>query len=198
VFALTQPSEAHIAEFLARAKQSSFSYADVGLTESNIAPRGFNNDHNRILLGSGASAFDRAVDAIRAWKMFAMPNAQLCWPSAPIEAGTTVVVMFHHFGFWSLNAARIVYTVTGADGIKEGDIERFGFAYGTLADHAECGEERFTVEWNHRDDSVFYDLFAFSHPRALLPRIAKPLARRLQRNFVRESQQAMLRAVLQP
>jgi uncharacterized protein (UPF0548 family) len=27
-------------------------------------------------------------------------------------------------------------------------MRRFGFAYGTLAQHAESGEERFTVEWN--------------------------------------------------
>ena len=65
--------------------------------------------------------------------MFAQPGAQLCWPSAPIEPAITVAVAFHHFGlFWSLNAARIVYTIA-----EEGDVNRLGFAYGTLADHDE-------------------------------------------------------------
>ena len=125
-----------------------------------------------------------------------MPNAQLCWPTAPIVAGTTVAIAFHHFGFWSINGARIVYTIEGADELE--DIQRFGFAYGTLHDHAECGEERFTVEWHHESDAVYYDLFAFSHPAHPLARMAKPLARRLQKNFVRESQQAMVSAASQP
>ena len=190
MFISTRPSDARIQEFLAAARLSTFSYVDVGLTQRSAAPSGFNCDHNRILLGSGAAAYQRAMGAVRDWQMFAMPNCQLCWPTAPIEAGVTVAIEFHHFGFWSLNAARIVYTLD-----EQGDVHRFGFAYGTLPDHAECGEERFLVEWHRRDDSVYYDLFAFSRPRHPLARLAKPLARRLQKHFVRESQQAMLRVV---
>ena len=193
MFLLTRPSDEKIERFLRHARQSSFSYTDIGLTRKGAGPAGFQVDHNRIQLGSGAQVFDRAVNAVRAWKMFAMPGAQLCWSSAPIEAGTTVAIAFHHYGFWSINAARIVYTIEAADEME--DIERFGFAYGTLQDHAESGEERFSVEWHHQNDAVYYDLFAFSRPREPLARLAKPLARRLQKNFVRESQQAMLRAV---
>ena len=35
---------------------------------------------------------------------------------------------------------------------------KFGFAYGTLPDHAATGEERFLIEWNQDDDSVWYDI----------------------------------------
>ena len=77
-------------------------------------------------------------------------------------------------GLWSLNACRIVYVTDeeGADG------RRFGFAYGTLADHMEAGEERFMVEWRREDGSVWYDLLAFSIPRHPLARLAAPLSRR--------------------
>jgi len=45
---------------------------------------------------------------------------------------------FHsHFGFWSLNAARIVYLIE-----EDGPCEKHGFAYGTLPEHGERGEER--------------------------------------------------------
>ena len=197
MFLLTHPSEARIARFLAAARAGSFSYSQVGLTKDGAAPPGFDRDHNRFRIGSGAQIYQRAIRAVRSWQMFAIPGAQLCWPTAPIEPGTSVAVAFHHYGvFWSLNAARIVYTIAQAPE-EDGDVHRFGFAYGTLADHAECGEERFLVEWNRADNSVYYDLFAFSHPRHPLARLAKPLARRMQRNFVRESQQAMLRAVSQ-
>ena len=74
-------------------------------------------------------------------------------------------------------------------------MRRTGFAYGTLPAHAEIGEERFAVEWQLADDSVWYDLYAFSRPGHLLARLGYPIARRLQRRFARESKQAMLDAV---
>ena len=40
--------------------------------------------------------------------------------------------------------------------------EKYGFSYGTLPDHAESGQESFQVEWNHFDNSVWYDLKRFA------------------------------------
>jgi len=74
-------------------------------------------------------------------------------------------------------------------------MERFGFAYGTLAEHAESGEERFTVEWNRDDDSVWYDILAFSRPRQMLARVGYPVSRSLQRKFAKDSKLAMLQSV---
>ena len=74
-------------------------------------------------------------------------------------------------------------------------MERFGFAYGTLPGHAERGEERFLVEWSHEDDSVFYDVLAFSRPNHLLAWLGYPFARILQRRFARDSKEAMKEAV---
>jgi uncharacterized protein (UPF0548 family) len=72
---------------------------------------------------------------------------------------------------------------------------RFGFAYGTLLDHAEQGEERFSVEWERESDSVFYDILAFSKPRQWQARIARPVSRMLQKRFARDSLLAMTRHV---
>ena len=71
-------------------------------------------------------------------QMFNIPWVHLYWPIAPIQVGTEVAVSVHHFGFHSLNACRIVYVVD-----EDGTIKRLGFAYGTLWEHAESGEERF-------------------------------------------------------
>jgi len=119
--------------------------------------------------------------------MFELGWVRLCWPDAPIAEGTTVAILVFHFGFWSLSAARIVYVLDEPPG------RRFGFAYGTLSEHAEKGEERFSVEWRG-DGSVWYELLAFSRPNHLLVRVARPLSRRLQRRFARDSLQAMLAA----
>ena len=72
----------------------------------------------------------------------------------------------------------IVYLVD-----EPGEVERFGFAYGTLPDHAERGEELFTVEWRHADDSVWYDLLSYSQPNHQLARLAGPIARQTQKRF---------------
>ncbi len=111
-------------------------------------------------------------------------------PDAPLEVGTTVGVLAWALGLWSLNACRIVYLME-----EQGEVERFGFAYGTLLDHIERGEERFSLEWHRRDNSVWYDILAFSRPNQLLSRLAYPYVRRLQKRFAWDSRQAMARAV---
>jgi uncharacterized protein (UPF0548 family) len=109
---------------------------------------------------------------------------------APVEVGANVAVVVSHFGFWSVNACRIVYLLE-----ERGALRRCGFAYGTLPEHGETGEERFSVEWDARDGSVWYDIYAFSRPRQLLARLGYPLSRMLQRRFARDSKAAMVRAV---
>jgi uncharacterized protein (UPF0548 family) len=189
VFNLTAPSEDKIRRFISEQKDSGFSYPEVGASATS-PPVGYNVDHNRVQLGRGEVTWQRAVAAIRAWEMFGMPWVGLHWPSAPIQVGTDVAVLIRHFGFYSLNACRIVYVVD-----EGGPIKRFGFAYGTLAEHAERGEERFTVEWNRAEDSVWYDILAFSRPKQILARLGYPLSRLLQRKFAEGSKLAMLRSV---
>jgi uncharacterized protein (UPF0548 family) len=103
-----------------------------------------------------------------------------------------VAVIARLFGLWWLNACRIVYVVD-----EEEPVKRYGFAYGTLPEHAESGEERFTVEWHEADDAVWYDIVAFSRPQQLLTRLGYPCARRLQKRFARDSVAAMRRAVVE-
>lgn len=185
---LTAPTEDEIGRFISKQKDSGFSYPEVGAS-ADTAPSGYNVDHNRIRLGRGEGTWQRAVEAIRAWKMFSMPWVNLHWPCAPILVGTEAAVSIHHFGFYSLNACRIVYVVD-----EESPMKRFGFAYGTLAEHAESGEERFTIEWNRNKDEVWYDLLAFSRPRKVFAKLGYPLSRLLQKKFAEASKGAMLQA----
>lgn len=189
MFLLREPSAAAIESFLAAQRRQPLSYAEVGASRGQ-APAGYNVDHNRVRLGSGEEAFDRAVSAIRSWQMFNLGWCRLYPRDAPVEVGTTVAVLVRHFGFWSLNACRIVYLLG-----EQEETRRYGFAYGTVAEHAEVGEERFSVEWNADDGSVWYDLYAFSRPGHFMARAAYPLSRALQRRFARESKAAMVRAM---
>jgi len=127
--------------------------------------------------------------AIRGWQMFNMPWLRLYWPTTPIEVGATVAILVDHLGFHSLNAARIVYVVD-----DDGPVCRYGFAYGTLTDHSERGEERFTVEWNRSEDKVWYAILAFSRPQKALAKLGYPVSRMLQRRFAEASKAAMVAA----
>jgi uncharacterized protein (UPF0548 family) len=189
MFLLRKPSTAAIETFLSVQQHETFSYSQVGASRGQ-PPAGFDVDHNRVRLGSGEAAFARAVAAIRSWRMFNPEWCRIYPPDAPVEVGITVAVIISHFGFWSLNACRIVYVLE-----EQGSVEKYGFAYGTLPEHGETGEERFSVEWNREDDSVWYDLSAFSRPHYPMAGIGYPVGRMLQRRFAVESKTAMVRAV---
>jgi uncharacterized protein (UPF0548 family) len=126
--------------------------------------------------------YERAVEALRQWRQFDLGWVTVVPRGVKLEKGATVAVKTRTGGLWSLSAARVVYM------IDEGEpIRRFGFAYGTLPDHVERGEERFLIEWNSSDDSVWYDILAFSEPRHPLVRLGSPYARMLQKRFARDS-----------
>jgi uncharacterized protein (UPF0548 family) len=188
MFCLSKPSRNAINTFLSAQQNQNFSYAEVGCSRQKL-PNRYTFDHHRIKLGQGVENFEMAKRAIGQWKMFDMPWINLCWPDTPIEPGVSVAVLISHLGFWSMNACRIVYVIE-----EHGSSPRYGFAYGTLPDHGEIGEERFTVEFNPDDQTVWYDLYAFSRPTTLV-RLAYPFTRALQKRFARDSKMAMQRAV---
>lgn len=190
LFLLAKPSDEQIRNIIAAQRSAPFSYPEVGATGGAL-PAGYKIDHNRVRLGAGQQTFDRAVAALRRWDMFNTGWMCLCWPGAPIERGTTVVVLAALPGLWSLNACRVVYTIDQDDVATR----RYGFAYGTLPAHEALGEERFQVEWDRADDSVWYDILAFSRPKSLMAKLGYPVARLMQRRFGRDSKRAMVRAV---
>ena len=191
MFLLRKPSEADIQRFIYSQKGLPFSYEEVGASrKKGEPPKGYVVDRYRVKLGEGQEAYERAKEALHTWQQFNLGWVRLLPLDAPIKAGATVGVLVRHYGFWSLNTARIVYLVE-----ESGEVERFGVGYGTLPGHGERGEERFSVEWRRGDNTVHYDVFAFSRPQHLLAWLGYPFARLLQRRFARDSKRAMIRAV---
>jgi uncharacterized protein (UPF0548 family) len=189
VLLFAAPSEARVQRYLDELRTSHFTYSEVGATSGLIPPL-YTTDHNRVRLGTGPSAWSAAQKAIRTWEMFNLGWIHLYSSSTPIIPGENVAVLASYFHCYWLNACRIVYTID-----EDGPVKRFGFAYGTLEDHAESGEERFLVEWNRENDEVWYDLLAFSRPNQFLSRMGYPFTRRAQKKFAADSKAAMVRAV---
>jgi uncharacterized protein (UPF0548 family) len=185
MFTLRKPTEPETIEYLISRNDLPLTYGDAGLT---LEPsRGFKVDRHRVLLGYGEDVFQKAKDAIGNWEMFPTEMAELLWPDRPISQGTVVGVLFRATWMWSLNPCRIVSTID--------ETRRFGFTYGTLSGHLECGEERFCIERRMDDDSVWYELLAVSRPRHLLTWLGYPFVRHQQARFRRLSGEAMQRAV---
>lgn len=184
MFVLRRPSRERIQDFLQASDQLPLSYTPIGLVERG-AP-GFVVDHHSVVIGHGRAAFDRARAALLAWRHFELGWLDL-WPQrAPIVEGTVVASCIRHLGFWSMNACRVVHVR---------DIENeFAFAYGTLTNHAECGEELFNVSLDPGSGAVTYLIRAVSQPRAPLARLGYPYTRLLQARFRRDSSAAMMRA----
>ena len=186
MFLFSRPDRAQIQRFLDDREADVFSYPEVGQTRETL-PSGYNVDHTRALLGRGRDDFERSKTAIRSWKMFEVPGLELVHPDTPVEPGRNVAVLAHHLGFHSLSSCRIVYVIDEAD--------RFGFAYGTLTEHVEIGEERFTVEFHLDSGEVWYDILAFSRPGHLLVTLGYPYGRYLQKRFAVGSKAAMVSTV---
>ena len=184
-----KPSAETIRRFLSEQGKLDFTYSAVGATAGNL-PAGYIVDHTRIKLGEGEQVFEAAKRALRQWDQFRLGWLEAVPQDTPIQKGEVVAVLARAIGLWWLNACRIISVVDEA-----GAVSGFGFAYGTLPDHAGTGEERFLVEWDHSDNSVWYDILAFSRPNHFLTRLGYPMVRRTQKRFGRESAVAMQRAI---
>jgi uncharacterized protein (UPF0548 family) len=186
VFLIGRPSNDRVEDFLAAQSALPFSYPEVGATRGG-SPARYKVDAYRVRLGEGDAVFERGKAALRTWRMFDLGWTELLPSGAPIKPGTTVAVLARHLGFVSLNAARVVYV--------DREEHRYGFAYGTLPEHAARGEERFGIVRDPSDGTVYYEVLAFSRPRHLLSYAGYPVTRLLQRRFASDSKRAMVAAV---
>ncbi len=184
-----KPSKDVVQAFLAKQARFDFTYPAVGATLTT-PPAGYVVDHTRIRLGEGESVFAAARTALDGWQQFRLGWVEATPEDTPIVKGQVVAILAHCIGLWWLNACRIVAVLE-----EDRPVKRFGFAYGTLPDHAGTGEERFLIEWDRENGSVWYDILAFSRPQHFLVRLGYPLVRLTQKRFGRESAAAMRCAV---
>ncbi len=189
MFTLFEPTDTQIENFLARQKDLPFSYKEVGASQTFI-PSGYPINHHRVQLGNGADAFVRAKAAIQSWTMYKLSWTRLYPIDTPFAVGKVVCVVVNHGFCWSINPCRIIYVLE-----ENGETEGFGFAFGTLPGHSEEGEERFTVEWRHADNSVWFELLAFARPHHILAKIGFPFVGLFQRKFAEDAGCAMLEAI---
>jgi uncharacterized protein (UPF0548 family) len=188
MFFARRPSATQIDRFLGQSRELPLSYQSIGIVRDR--PPDGRADEHVAAIGRSRIDFNRARAALMGWKQFDIGWVEIFPPQAPVEVGSVVAVLIRHLGFWSLNGARVVYVVGAAH-----DASHFGFAYGTLPNHAESGEELFEVFLDPQTEDVMYRIRAVSSPQTMLTHIGQPIVRALQARFRHDSAMAMQKAV---
>ena len=184
MFLARRPTPNVIDRFICDSQDLPLSYAPIGIVRTRTAAQDV--DELTVAIGRGQADFERARAALLAWKQFDIGWVETFPRHAPVAVGTIVAVLIRHLGFWSLNGCRVLYSVGSAS-----DVARFGFAYGTLTNHAESGEELFEVFIEPRTEDVVYRIRATSWPQATLARFGQAIVRALQERFRDHSVAAM-------
>ena len=200
MFVARRPDAAQLEAVLAKVRATPLTYAPVGLARCP-EPEGFRVAEERVVIGHGEDAYARGLRGLREWRHFELGWVTI-YPRQPaLEVGTPVLILARHLGFWSINACRVV-EVTSAlaaagppRSVPETSANVAAFAYGTVAEHAESGEEIFEVALDPVTAVVTYRVRAVSRERSVLARLGFPIARAFQARFRRDSAEAMRRYV---
>lgn len=165
-----------LAAIQAEAVTRPLTYPEVGATFTAVKTGRYFHDSRWTDLGTGAEVFAAAQRALRHWSAHRGTGATITPDDASIESEQTVTVHIPVLGGHVIASCRIVAVVDEPDA--------FGFAYGTLTDHPERGEESFVVR-RDAQGHVTFTVTAFSRPRELIPSIGLPVVRFLQHRAAR-------------
>lgn len=185
----TAPEEPMVRARIDAVRDAPLTYPYVGATSARMPDDWYHTARYRTL-GEGDALWDRAVEALRSWRMFDQSWVRLT-AEGPPEVGATLGFASRQLGLWSVHVVRVVQTWEEDDG----HTRRVGFAYGTLPSHAVRGEERFSLRQEGRGGPVSFGIRQFSRPNARLLQALAPLSHAYQQAFVDGAMDAMARAV---
>ncbi len=183
MFFVSAPKDDQVRALLQRLANAPCTHADQGLTARELehAPKGFALDRYGTELGEGRAVFERACAALARFENYPRSFTRVVREDEALEPGHRFATVATHLGFASVHPCRVLYVLREED--------RFGFGFGTLPGHAECGEERFTVRMD--GTKVRYEVQAFSRPDGLLARLGARITRSYQVRFQGETLEAM-------
>lgn len=143
-------------------------YPEVGATAADL-PAGYHHVRLSAPIGTGRARFERAADAVMQYGMLRGAGLRVTATTEVAQVGTEVLGKLGPFAA----PCRVVYVVD--------ELNRRGFAYGSLPGHAVSGEEMFGVRYEPADDSVHAEVVAFSTPATWWSQVAAPVASLIQR-----------------
>lgn len=170
---LGRRDQATLDRLLAAADNAALNYDHEGSTLQDGAVPGV-SDRAYSIAVKGDLAVARTT--LRRWAPHAGIKARIVPTGARMEPGTTLLVVAPFGPVEMAVPDRVVVVVDEPD--------RFGFAYGTLAGHAEAGEEAFLAE-QVAPDELRLTVRVQAGPATLLAKLGTPLVTLLQRAAAR-------------
>lgn len=176
-------SEATLERLLASAHGAALSYGHVGSTlvdgdVPGVPDRTFSIEVTGTLAAAAAT--------LRRWAPHAGINARIVPDGSAMEPGSTLLVVAPFGPFEMAVPDRVIAVVDEPD--------RFGFAYGTLAGHAEAGEEAFLAE-QITPDRLRLTVRVQARAATLLARLGTPVVVLLQKAAAQRYLQAWAAAI---
>jgi uncharacterized protein (UPF0548 family) len=169
---LVRPASSEsIERLLASLTDAQPTYSEIGATLRGDHPDGYHHGLYQTTLGMGPEVFQRATVGLQTWKAHRGPGTGVLPHGTTIKTGATVVVTLGTPWLALAAPCRIVGVVDESD--------RWGFAYGTLPDHPEQGEESFVVSVTD-EGVVEFKITAFSRPGQWITRLTGPVGRAAQ------------------
>ncbi|MGN5380238.1 DUF1990 domain-containing protein [Streptomyces lasalocidi] len=152
-----------------------FTYEPVGATRDDLTycPPGFHPLFVRTRLGEGTKLFERAAEAVLTWEMHRAMGVGIDAAADRAAPGVDVTVTL----------VSLLKAPAASSG-RPRNPAAAGWAYGTLEDHPECGEEAFLVD-RTGDGTVWLTVAAFSKPAKWYAKAGGPATRGLQHAYAR-------------
>jgi uncharacterized protein (UPF0548 family) len=146
-------------------------YSEVGATRDGDLPDGYRHLKARARVGRGERVYAAAVHALGSFDMQRAAGLRVRTDAAMAAVGAQV-----EFGF-GLGPARLWAPVRVVWVVNEP--LRYGYGYGTLHGHPESGEEAFVVSLAP-DETVTFEVKAFSRSGTWYSRLGRPVAEAMQ------------------
>jgi uncharacterized protein (UPF0548 family) len=142
-------------------------YSEVGATRDCAFPAGYRHVRGRARVGRGEQVYAAAVHAVGSFDMQRGAGLKVRTDLTMAAEGAEVALGFGAGPVRLWAPVRVVWLVN--------EPLRYGYGYGTLPGHPETGEEAFLVSLAP-DETVWFEVRAFSRPGRWFVRAAAPLA----------------------
>lgn len=180
MISVRQPSAQALARLVDEQAGRELTYSEHGATQGAMPP-GYHHHEWETELGTfRQEAFDLLADGLAHWLVQRRSGITI-FPDEPVRPGLTFAFWFRLPAGYVTATGRVVYVT------NEPDLR--GFAYGTLPDHPERGEEAFHLA--RKGSEMVFRVRAFSRPRHPLARLGAPVSRALQVRMNRSYLSAM-------
>jgi uncharacterized protein (UPF0548 family) len=146
-------------------------YSEIGATRDGNLPPGYRHVRGRARIGRGEQVYAAAVHALGSFDMQRGAGLKVRTELAMAAEGATLAFGFGAGPLRLWAPVRVVWLVN--------EPLRYGYGYGTLPGHPEAGEEGFLVCLGS-DETVWFEVRAFSRPALWFVRAAEPLAALVQ------------------